>query len=377
MTLKQLPVQPSFSLRVEPLVKDDEERVEVSVVIPVLNEDENLEPLYVALEQVLRRLGKSYEIILVDDGSVDDSFKVLQGLAERDDRVRVVRLRRHFGQTAALVAGFDLARGAVVVVMDADLQNDPADIPVLLTKIEEGYDIVSGWRVQRKDSFVKRRLLSQVANFLISRLTGMNLHDSGCSLKAYRAEVVKNLRLYGELHRFIPALASRMGVRVAEVPVNHAPRRHGQSKYGLNRLVKVMLDLLTVKFLLDYATRPIQIFGFLGAVSLTAGTALGAYLSYAKLVLHEALADRPLLLLAVLLVILGMQLIVMGLLGELVVRTYFEAQKMPVYYVREVLGVPNQASPGKPSTRRGRVVKRSNGKSAPEEAVAQVEQTLA
>jgi glycosyltransferase involved in cell wall biosynthesis len=253
-------------------------------------------------------------------------------------------LRRNFGQTAAFSAGFDLARGDVIITMDGDLQNDPADIPLLLEKIDEGYDVVSGWRVNRQDVFLTRRLPSRIANALISKVTGVRLHDYGCSLKAYRAEVVKNIKLYGELHRFIPALAKWVGIQVAEVPVTHYARKYGRSKYGLGRTIKVILDLLTVKFLLDYATRPIQIFGLLGVVCLILGTGLGLYLTTLRLFFNQSLSDRPILLLAILLIMLGVQFVIMGLLGELVVRTYHEAQGKPIYMIREV--VRGKASAG-------------------------------
>jgi glycosyltransferase involved in cell wall biosynthesis len=310
--------------------------VGVSIVIPLLNEAENLELLVTGLRQSLDTLDRTWEVILVDDGSTDGTFALLKALQAHDRRIRVICLRRNFGQTAAFSAGFDFSRGDIIVTMDGDLQNDPADIARLLAKIDEGYDIVSGWRVDRQDKFLTRRLPSQLANKLISKATGVQLNDYGCSLKAYRREVMENTKLYGELHRFIPALASWMGVTVAEVPVNHAPRQFGKSKYGLGRTIRVILDLLTVKFLLDYATRPIQIFGFLGLVSLVLGTGLGAYLSVLRLFFSEGLSDRPLLLLAVLLVVIGVQLIVMGLLGELVVRTYHETQDKPIYMIKEV-----------------------------------------
>ncbi len=315
-----------------------EEKVDVSVVIPVLNEVDTLRLLYAQLQQALASLDKSCEIIFIDDGSTDGSFRVLKELQAGDDRIRVVRFRRNFGQTAAFSAGFDLAQGNVIITMDADLQNDPADISLLLERIDDGYDVVSGWRVNRQDTFLTRRIPSQVANFLISKLTGVKLHDYGCSLKAYRHNVVKNVKLYGEMHRFIPALASWMGVEVTEIPVNHAPRKFGQSKYGLGRVVKVILDLLTVKFLLDFATRPIQIFGLLGLLSLTGGTVLGFYLTIVRLFFDQPLTDRPILLLAILLIVLGVQLITMGLLGEIVVRTYHESQDKPIYVVRDLLG---------------------------------------
>jgi glycosyltransferase involved in cell wall biosynthesis len=311
--------------------------VEISIVIPVRDEVESLEILHSRLHAALAGLGRAWEVIYVDDGSTDGSFLVLRNLHERYDTVRVVRLRRNFGQTAAFSAGFQAARGNIIVTLDADLQNDPADIPRLLEKIDEGYDVVSGWRIRRKDAFLSRRLPSQVANLLISKLTGVRLHDYGCSLKAYRSEVVKNIELYGQMHRFIPAIASWMGIQLAEVPVNHSPRQFGRSKYGLTRVIKVVLDLLTVKFLLSYSTRPIQIFGLLGALFLVLGTAIGGYLTVLKLFFQQPLADRPLLLLAVLLVMLGVQLLSMGLLGEVVVRTYYEARGKPAYMVREAL----------------------------------------
>jgi glycosyltransferase involved in cell wall biosynthesis len=311
--------------------------VDFSIVIPMFNEEENAERLYAEIKPVLDNSDRSSEIILVDDGSTDRTFEILKSIQGRDPRVRVVRLRRNFGQSAGFSAGFDLSRGEVVITMDGDLQNDPADIPKLLDKIDEGFDVVSGWRINRQDVYLTRKLPSRIANGLISRVTRVRLHDYGCSLKAYRSEVVKNVRLYGELHRFIPALASWMGVSVAEIPVNHRARKYGRSKYGLNRTIKVILDLLAVKFLLDYATRPIQIFGLMGLGSLAIGIGIGLYLTILRMFFDTPLGDRPILLLAILLVMIGVQLIVMGLLGELVVRTYHEAQGKPIYMIREVL----------------------------------------
>jgi len=311
--------------------------MDLSIVIPLYNEEENVEPLYNQLKTALDRTSREYEIIIIDDGSTDGSFDVLKRLHERDERLKVIRFRRNFGQTAAFAAGFDRSQGQVVITMDADLQNDPADIPLLLEKIEEGYDVVSGWRLHRQDPFLTRRLPSMIANWLISQVTRVHLHDYGCSLKAYRREVVKNVQLYGELHRFIPAIANWMGVSVAEVPVRHYPRRFGRSKYGLSRTARVLLDLLTVRFLLSYSTRPIHVFGGLGLISFAAGISLGGYLSYVKFVLGQKIGDRPLLLLAILLMVMGVQLISMGLLGELVVRTYYETLGKPIYAVREVL----------------------------------------
>lgn len=321
------------------------EEVDVSIVIPLLNEVENVQILYDQIRPVIDESTRRFEVILVDDGSTDGTFEVLKGLQAMDHRLKIIRLRRNFGQSAGFSAGFDYARGKMIVTMDGDLQNDPADIPMLLGKIDEGYDVVSGWRVKRQDVLLTRRLPSKAANALISRVTGVRLHDYGCSLKAYRSEVVKNVRLYGELHRFIPALASWMGIRVAEVPVNHKPRKYGRSKYGINRTIKVFLDLITVKFLLNYATRPLQIFGLLGLLSLVFGMLLAGYLTIQRLYFHQGLADRPILLLAILLIMLGVQLITMGLLGELVVRTYHESQNKPIYMVRDITGFGSGVDP--------------------------------
>jgi len=308
----------------------------LSVILPVYNEAGALPGVFEELVPVLRGLGVSYEVLAVDDGSQDESVTVLRRLQREEPNLIIVRLRRNFGQTAAFSAGFDLARGQVIVTLDADGQNDPADIPRLLARIEEGYDIASGWRIHRKDKFFTRRLPSILANRLIAQVTDVRLHDYGCSLKAYRAEVVKSIHLYGELHRFIPALASWMGVRMAEVPVNHRPREHGRSKYGLSRTLKVLLDLATVSFLLNYAARPMQLFGGLGLLAFLAGLGIAAYLSILKLVFHESIGNRPLLLLGILLVVVGVQLITMGLLGELIIRTYHESQGKPIYAIRAI-----------------------------------------
>jgi len=311
---------------------------ELSIVIPLYNEAENIEPLYAELSAALAEVGRAYEVIIVDDGSRDDSFARLKAVHERDPRWRVIRFRRNFGQTAGFSAGFDAARSQIVITSDADLQNDPRDIPRLLAKMAEGYDIVSGWRVNRKEPFLSRRLPSMIANRLISGATGVTLHDYGCSLKAYRSEVVKSVRLYGELHRFIPAIASWMGVSVAEVPVNDRARRFGRSKYGINRTFKVFLDLITVRFILGYATRPLHIFGGLGLILSLLGIVTGLYLSFIKLALGQQIGSRPLLLLAILLVVLGVQMISIVLLAEMVMRTYHEVQDKPIYVVRDRLG---------------------------------------
>ena len=314
---------------------------EVSVVIPVFNEASSLPQLYDALREGLQDL-EAWEVLLIDDGSTDNSFEVMGGLHHRDPRFRVIRFRRNFGQTAAFAAGFDHARGEVVITMDADLQNDPRDIPLLLETMRQGdYDIVSGWRVHRQDGFVLRKIPSWIANWLISRVTGVHLHDYGCSLKAYKSEVTRAVHLYGELHRFVPALASWMGVRIHEVPVRHHPRQYGQSKYGLSRTTRVLLDLLTVSFLLNYAAKPMQIFGKWGLVCAAAGFAIALYLSALKIFAGALLADRPLLWLAILMMIVGVQFITMGLLGELMVRTYHETQNKPIYAIREILEQPD------------------------------------
>lgn len=310
----------------------------VSVVVPVYNERDNLPSLHQELVASLEGLRREWEIVLVDDGSTDGSQQALVELHASDARTKVVLLRRNFGQTAAIAAGFDHAAGDLLVTIDADLQNDPADIPRLVEKFDQGYDVVSGWRQRRKDNWLTRRLPSAVANWLISRVTGVALHDYGCTLKAYGRQVVDSINLYGELHRFIPALASWAGASITELPVNHRPRRAGKSKYGLSRTVRVLLDLLVVKFLLSYSTKPIQVFGLWGGLFGLVGFALAVYLSYLKLILRRDIGDRPLLLLAVLLMITGAQLVTMGLLAELQARTYHEAQSKPVYVVRRVLG---------------------------------------
>ncbi len=312
--------------------------VEVSVVVPVWNEAENLSELLAELTQVLGRLGRSYEIIAVDDGSTDGSYDVLVGLRDRVPRLRIVRLRRNFGQTAALAAGFDHARGRVIVSLDADLQNDPADIPMLLQVLEdEDVDLVTGWRRARRDPLLTRRVPSWIANWLISRVTRVKLHDYGCTLRVCRADLVRQMRLYGELHRFIPALAADVGARVAERQVHHRPRLRGVSKYGLSRTVRVMLDLLTVKFLTGYSTRPIQVFGLVGLCFTVVGGVWTAYLGFERLVLHRPLANRPIVLLTILFIVIGVQFISIGLLGEMLARTYHESQDKPIYRIRDLV----------------------------------------
>ena len=313
---------------------------ELSLVIPVLNEEGNLQSLYQEITDVLGPSGKSYEIIFIDDGSTDASFALLSSLFHRDKRVRVVRFRKNFGQTAALAAGFAQARAKVIVTLDADLQNEPSDIPLLVDRLDAGFDIVCGWRKDRKDPYLSRRLPSQIANWIISVTTGVRLHDYGCTLKAFRSDVVKNLRLYGEMHRFIPAVASSMGVAIDEVVVGHAPRRVGTSKYGISRTLRVILDLMTVKFLLSYSSRPLQIFGSAGLLMGGLGLCFGTYLTWVKFSLGQSIGGRPLLLLASLLMLGGLQLISLGLVGELLVRLNQDNDRSRPYAIREVLGPP-------------------------------------
>lgn len=319
-------------------IATEEELLEdsVSVVIPVYDEEESLPLLYNSLKDVLDGTGRDYEIVFVDDGSRDGSMKVLEDLHAKDERVVVVSFRRNFGQTAAMAAGFHYATGDVIVTMDADMQNDPADIPRMLEEIKD-CDVVSGWRKNRKDKFLSRKLPSKIANWLISKVTGVHLHDYGCTLKAYRKEVIKNVKLYGEMHRFIPAIASWVGATIKEVETTHHPRRFGTSKYGISRTVRVVLDLITVKFLQSFSTRPIHAFGPLGLGMGFIGFLISLYLSFEKLALGYDIGGRPLLLLAVLLIILGVQLVVMGLLGEMLARVYHESQDKPIFHIRKVL----------------------------------------
>ncbi|HSH05063.1 MAG TPA: glycosyltransferase family 2 protein [Anaerolineae bacterium] len=321
---------------------------DLSLVIPVYNEEENLAALQDEITAALGPTGWDYEVIYVDDGSRDRSFAVMGELAAADERVVGVRLRRNAGQTAAFAAGFDYARGRVVVTLDADRQNDPADIPALVRELDKGFDVANGWRKNRQDGFLLRRLPSVIANRLIAWSTEVHLHDRGCSLRAMRAEVVKELRLYGEMHRFIPELINGAGFSMTEVVVNHRPRVAGVSKYGLSRTFRVIVDLMTILFLRKYADRPMHLFGGVGLVALGLGGLLGGYLSFLKIWAgltggmagFEAMqiGDRPLLLLAVLLVMVGVQFFVMGLMAELLVRTYYESQDRRVYVVREVVG---------------------------------------
>jgi glycosyltransferase involved in cell wall biosynthesis len=310
----------------------------LSVVIPVFNEEESLLPLHEQLRRALENLDLSYEVVYVDDGSHDLSFARLTEIAESDPAIKVVRFRRNFGQTAAIQAGIEYSTGDVLVFMDADLQNDPADISRLLDKMDEGYDVVSGWRKDRKDALVSRRIPSRIANRLISWVTGVHLNDYGCTLKAYRRDVLENVRLYGELHRFIPAMASWSGAEVAEIPVQHHPRQYGKSKYGISRTLRVLLDLLTIKFLGSYSTKPIYIFGVVGVILWLLALVGAAYVLFEKITAGVYAHRNPVLLLAVFLATLGVQSMMLGLLAELSIRTYHESQDKPIYVVREVIG---------------------------------------
>ena len=320
---------------------------ELSIVIPVHNESPNIKPLYEELTQTLGQYGRPYELLIVDDGSTDDTFEQLAALQGRDPRLRVIQFRRNFGQTAAFAAGIAAARGRLVVTSDGDLQNDPRDIPAMVALIDQGNDIVCGWRKDRKDKFITRRLPSVMANKLISWATGVALHDYGCSLKVFRSEVIKPLRLYGEMHRFLPAIASQFGVKIAEMEVNHRARSAGVTKYGLSRTIRVVLDLATVKFLLSYSTRPLQIFGLMGLIAGGLGALITGWLGYVRLVLHQGIAERPLLLLGVMMVFIGVQLVTFGLLAEVMARTYYESQDKATYVIREVRESPDIAAVGR------------------------------
>jgi glycosyltransferase involved in cell wall biosynthesis len=305
------------------------------------NEAASVGQLYKELTAALEGFGRPYEVLAIDDGSTDRTYELLAGVQRADPRWRIIQFRRNFGQTAAFSAGFAHARGRFIVTSDGDLQNDPADIPEMIRQAEDkGADIVAGWRKDRKDPFINRRLPSMIANWIISHATGVKLHDYGCSLKVFRAEVVKPMKLYGEMHRFLPAIASEFGVRIEERVVNHRARRHGKSNYGISRTVRVILDLLTVKFLISYSTRPLQIFGVLGLGMGLLGAAVMVWLAYVKYFLHQGIADRPLLLFGILLVFTGVQLVTLGLLAEMQARTYHESQDKPIYVIRHVLETP-------------------------------------
>ena len=309
----------------------------ISVLIPVFNEEENIEPLYDRVTSALNRTGKDYEVIFIDDGSSDGTLSLLRPISKKDPRIKFLSFSRNFGQTAALSAGIDFSKGEIIIPMDGDLQNDPEDIPALLQKIDEGYDLVSGWRKDRKDPFLKRRLPSIMANRIISFLGGVRLHDYGCTLKAYRRDILKNIRLYGEMHRFIPIYAKWVGARVSEIPVRHFPRKFGSSKYGINRVFKVLLDLMVVKFLLSYSQKPIYVFGGTGFLMILGAILSGGYAVYLKLFKGVSFILTPLPILCVFLVMLGFLAILMGFLAEVLIRTYYESQGKPTYQIKETL----------------------------------------
>ncbi|MBX3027567.1 glycosyltransferase family 2 protein [bacterium] len=311
--------------------------MDLSLVVPVYNEVENVEALHREIDAALAPSGLDYEVLFVDDGSSDGTFERLAAIQRRDPHVAVISLSRNFGQTAAMMAGLERTRGDDVVFMDGDRQNDPADIPRLRAKRAEGYDMVAGWRIDRQDAWLSRRLPSRIANWLIGVITGVRLHDYGCSLKVLRGDLARSLRLYGEMHRFIPALIDDLGGRVVELPVNHRPRVAGRSKYGLSRTVRVILDLVTVKFLSLYATRPIHVFGVAGLLSTVAGLLITGWLGFERLILGVPIGGRPIVLLGILLTVMGLQFVTMGLLAELLVRTYHESQNKPVYRIARVL----------------------------------------
>lgn len=312
--------------------------IRYSIVVPLYNEEASVDPLYVRITDAMEALDETYEIVFVDDGSKDHTPEKLGEIAENDSRVRVVTLRRNFGQTPALKAGFDAAFGDVIISMDGDLQHDPEEIPAFIAKLDEGYDIVSGWRADRRDGWLTRRFPSRVANWMMAALAGVHLHDFGTTFKAYRREIIQNIPLYGELHRFIPALATSTGARIAEIPINNPPRKTGKSNYGLSRTFRVLMDLLSVKFLLDYSTRPLHFFGFFGLLATSGGTAIGCFLALKKLVLHRSimLENGPLLFLATLLILTGVQIICVGLVAEILSRTYYESQGKSIYAVSTI-----------------------------------------
>lgn len=318
------------------------EQIRYSIVVPLFNEEHSVRELYSRIVNAMREFDDPYQIIFIDDGSRDRTYKRVSEICDQDSRVVLIRLRKNFGQTAALKAGFDFALGEVIISMDGDLQHDPAEIPAFISKLEEGYDIVSGWRYERQDNWLMRRIPSRVANWLLAKLSGLDLHDFGTTFKAYRQEAIKDLPLYGDSHRFIPALASWSGATIAEIPIKNINRQNGKSNYGISRTLTVFLDLISLKFLLDYSTKPLQFFGSWGLLSSTAGFAAGLYLLYEKFVQHLEIMNEhgPMLFAAVLLIVCGIQLISVGLIGEMLSRTYYESQRKPTYAVREVKSRP-------------------------------------
>lgn len=325
-----------------------EDAVRYSVVVPLFNEEDNLRPLYMKIVEVMNNVGSAYELILVDDGSADHTYSLLREICAHDNRVVAIGLRRNYGQTTALQAGFDYARGNIIISLDGDLQHDPAEIPQFIAKVEEGYDLVSGWRVRRKDTWLTRQVPSRVANWLMAKLSGVPLHDFGTTFKAYRRETLRQVRLYGEHHRFIPALASSSGARIAEIPIKNIPRQNGKSNYGISRTLRVLLDLISIKFLLEYSTRPLQFFGLMGVVGISFGSLIGFFLLFKKLILRQSimLQHGPLMFLSALLILSGIQLFSLGLIGEILTRTYFESQRKATYAVQEVVSGRTRISEG-------------------------------
>lgn len=322
---------------IDNVVQNFSKKIELSVIVPVYNEEDNVRLLVDKILAVLKTINKKSQVIIIDDGSKDKTGEILRGISKEHSNVKSIIFRRNYGQTAAMSAGFDFASGDMIITLDGDLQNDPADIPLLIEKFNEGYDVVSGWRINRQDKLFSRKIPSMIANKIISKFTGVDLHDYGCSLKIYKAEIAKEIMLYGEMHRFIPALAAIEGARVAEVPVNHHPRIHGQSKYNILRTFKVILDLMTVVFFRKFITRPLHIFGRIGLASFTLGFFINLYLAFIKLFGGAEIANRPLLILGVLLILTGIQLISTGILAEISIRTYYESQKKAIYRIREFL----------------------------------------
>lgn len=315
--------------------------MKISIVIPIYNEEESVGTLYEKILNTMNKLPYDYEIIAVDDGSTDNTFNKLKEIASKDKRLKVISFKRNYGQTAAMFAGFQHASGDVVITMDADLQNDPADIPILIEKINEGYDVVSGWRKDRKDPFFSRTLPSKIANYIISNATGVYLHDYGCSLKAYKKDIAKNFRLYGDMHRFLPALAKGLGAKITEVPVSHHPRLYGKSKYGIGRTIRVILDIFLVKFLNEYINKPLYAFGGIGFILFSLGFLSGLYLTYDKLINNQEIGQRPLLFLTVLLIISGLQFISTGIIAEVIIRTYYESQDIKPYRIKDAINIEN------------------------------------
>jgi glycosyltransferase involved in cell wall biosynthesis len=325
-----------------------QDTVRYSIVVPLYNEEGSLRPLYMKIAEVMNSVGSSYELVFVDDGSADRTCALLREICANDSHVIAFRLRRNYGQTTALQAGFDHARGEVIISLDGDLQHDPSEIPQFIAKMEEGYDLVSGWRVRRNDTLLTRRIPSRIANWLMAKLSGVPIHDFGTTFKAYRREILQQIRLYGDHHRFIPALASSSGARIAEIPIKIIPRRSGKSNYGISRTTRVLLDLISIKFLIEYSTRPLQFFGLFGMAGIGSGSIIGFFLVFKKLFLHQSvmLQHGPLLFLAALLILSGIQLFSLGLIGEMLTRTYFESQRKVTYAVQEVISDQPQPAEG-------------------------------